>query len=50
MNSPDLLIYKKRMMDLDDEAALDMFLDKINNEYKDGWTEENWEEVDLKFT
>ena len=26
------------------EEELDRFLDKIKNEYKDGWTEENWEE------
>ena len=27
---------------VDDEV--DAFLDKIAREYKDGWTEENWEE------
>jgi hypothetical protein len=26
------------------EDEMDRFLDKIKNEYKDGWTEENWEE------
>jgi hypothetical protein len=30
-----------------DEADMDLFLDKIKNEYKDGWTEDNWEEVGL---
>ena len=30
---------------VEDEAEFDMFLDKIKNEYKDAWTEENWEEV-----
>jgi hypothetical protein len=30
---------------LETEADLDLFLDKIKTEYKDGWTEENWEEV-----
>jgi hypothetical protein len=30
---------------LEDEAEFDLFLDKIKNEYKDTWTEENWEEV-----
>ena len=29
---------------LETEEELDLFLDKIKNEYKDGWTEENWEE------
>lgn len=29
----------------EDEEILDLFLDKIKNEYKDAWTEENWEEV-----
>jgi hypothetical protein len=32
----------------EDDLILDNYLDKIKNEYKDGWTEENWEEV-LKF-
>ncbi|CAF0736952.1 unnamed protein product [Brachionus calyciflorus] len=27
-----------------DDATLDLFLEKIRTEYKDGWTEENWEE------
>ena len=27
-----------------DDPDLDLFLDKIKNEYKDGWSEENWEE------
>ena len=27
------------------DADMDAFLDKIKYEYKDGWTEENWEEV-----
>ena len=27
------------------EEDLDKFLDKIKNEYKDGWSEENWEKV-----
>ena len=27
------------------EEDLDKFLDKIKNEYKDGWNEENWENV-----
>ena len=31
--------------DDENEANMDAFLDKIKNEYKDGWTEENWEEV-----
>jgi hypothetical protein len=30
---------------LETEADLDLFLDKIKTEYKDAWTEENWEEV-----
>ena len=30
---------------LETEEELDLFLDKIKNEYKDAWTEENWEEV-----
>lgn len=29
---------------LETEEDLDLFLDKIAREYKDGWTEENWEE------
>ena len=29
----------------EDEALMDAYLDKIKNEYKDAWTEENWEEV-----
>jgi hypothetical protein len=29
---------------LSEEADLDLFLDKIKKEYKDAWTEENWEE------
>jgi hypothetical protein len=29
----------------EEERLLDQYLDKIKNEYKDGWTEENWEEV-----
>ncbi len=32
---------------MDNEAEMnenfEKFLDKIKNEYKDGWTEENWE-------
>ena len=28
----------------DEEADLDLFLNKIKNEYKDAWTEDNWEE------
>lgn len=32
-----------------DEDTLDLFLEKIKNEYKDGWTEENWEEVGFLF-
>lgn len=27
----------------DEDPDLDLFLDKISNEYKDHWTEENWE-------
>ena len=27
------------------EEQLDEYLDKIKTEYKDGWTEENWEQV-----
>jgi hypothetical protein len=34
---------------LEDEADFDTFLDKIKNEYKDAWTEENWEEVLTNF-
>jgi hypothetical protein len=34
---------------LETEADLDLFLDKIKTEYKDGWTEENWEEVSKLF-
>lgn len=30
---------------MDDEALMDAYLDKIKHEYKDAWTEENWEEV-----
>jgi hypothetical protein len=29
------------------EEEMDRFLHKIKTEYKDGWTEENWEEVKL---
>lgn len=29
----------------EDEEIMDQFLDKIKNEYKDAWTEENWEQV-----
>jgi hypothetical protein len=29
----------------DEEALMDAYLEKIKNEYKDGWTEDNWEEV-----
>lgn len=29
----------------EDEDILDQFLDKIKNEYKDTWSEDNWEQV-----
>ncbi len=29
----------------DEEALMDAYLEKIRTEYKDGWTEDNWEEV-----
>ena len=29
----------------DYEAYEDAFLEKVKSEYKDGWTEANWEEV-----
>lgn len=29
----------------EDEDVLDQFLDKIKNEYKDKWSEDNWEQV-----
>ena len=31
--------------DDDEEAVMDAYLEKIKDEYKDGWTEDNWEEV-----
>lgn len=31
--------------DDENDAIMDAYLDKIKHEYKDGWTEENWEEV-----
>lgn len=31
--------------DDENDAIMDAYLDKIKYEYKDGWTEENWEEV-----
>ena len=31
-------------MNLEDDD-FDIFLDKIKTDYKDSWTEENWEEV-----
>merc|ERR1719468_42525 len=30
--------------DDENDAIMDAYLDKIKHEYKDGWTEENWEE------
>lgn len=33
------------MIDDSDDKDLDAFLDKIKNEYKDGWSEDNWEKV-----
>ncbi|RNA17830.1 ADP-ribosylation factor 8B [Brachionus plicatilis] len=39
---------KKKILGESDEASIDLFLDKISNEYKDGWTEENWEETCAK--
>jgi hypothetical protein len=30
------------------EEDFDEYLDKIKREYKDAWTEENWEEVKFK--
>ena len=35
--------------DDDQEAIMDAYLDKIKNEYKDAWTEDNWEEVRFIF-
>lgn len=29
----------------EDEKTMDEFLEKIKNEYKSNWTEDNWEEV-----
>lgn len=39
------LPYNPQIEGDDEEAILDAYLDKIKNEYKDTWTEENWEEV-----
>ena len=36
---------RETMVDETEDKDLDAFLDKIKNEYKDGWTENNWEEV-----
>ena len=42
-NSPDL---KDKMAPEENfEEYEDLFLEKIKKEYKDGWSEENWEEV-----
>lgn len=44
------LPYNPQIEGDDEEAILDAYLDKIKNEYKDTWTEENWEEVNTLFS
>lgn len=44
MSNNNYLPYHPDIEGDDEEAIMDAYLDKIKNEYKDQWTEENWEE------